>query len=392
MPAVNPSALTIVRSQARGPWARRNGSAQPTGRGGRGSVRLRFLDRSIGLALLVTLGAFRRKRPLTRPLRRIGLMKTAGIGDMILASALARDIVASFPDAEVVLFAGPDNHELAELVDGTRVIELPAAKPWIVIPRLRGQRLDALVDLGQWTRVEAVYSALSGARWTAGFATPGQRRHHAYDAVVPHSARVHELDNFRRLVGLLGVDSRTEPSFTPLLAKRDPLVPTPYAVFHLWPGGFRSELREWPSESWRALTRHFANEGFSIVLSGGPADAERTEAFVLSCGGLEERMLSLAGRCPLTELINVLAGAWCVVSVNTGVMHLAAATGARTIALNGPTSARRWGPIGPEVVCVESDLPGCGFLNLGFEYDGRRTDCMHGISVDRVITAAFERP
>ena len=37
-----------------------------------------------------------------------------------------------------------------------------------------------------------------------------------------------------------------------------------------------------------------------------------------------------------------------------------------------------------------SDLPGCGYLNLGFEYEGRRTDCMSGISVDRVASATLE--
>jgi Glycosyltransferase family 9 (heptosyltransferase)/D5 N terminal like len=70
--------------------------------------------------------------------------------------------------------------------------------------------------------------------------------------------------------------------------------------------------------------------------------------------------------------------------LNTGLMHLAAATGTSTIALNGPTSAQRWGPVGERVVSVNSDLAGCGFLNLGFEYNGQRTDCMHGISVERV--------
>ena len=87
----------------------------------------------------------------------------------------------------------------------------------------------------------------------------------------------------------------------------------------------------------------------------------------------------------------MLARARAVVSVNTGVMHLAAAAGAPTIALNGPTSATRWGPVGANVVSVDSELPGCGYLNLGFEYDGQRTDCMLGISVDRVAAAVLER-
>ena len=101
--------------------------------------------------------------------------------------------------------------------------------------------------------------------------------------------------------------------------------------------------------------------------------------------------MSVAGRFRVSELVDVLAHARCVVSVNTGVMHLAAAVGVATIALNGPTSSERWGPIGADVVCVDSELAGCGYLDLGFEYDGRRTDCMAGISVDRVAAAALAR-
>jgi heptosyltransferase-3 len=359
--------------------------------GGRGSFRLRLLDRTVALVLLAILGALRRPRSLTPPLRRIGVMKSTGIGDMILATAVARDIVSTFPDAEVVLFAGADNVALARLVPGVRIVELPAARPWAALPKLRRERLDALLDFGQWSRVEALYAALSGARWTAGFATLGQRRHYAYDATVSHSAAVRELDNFRRLVATLGVQSRSVPRFDPSPSGESPPVTDPYVVFHLWPGGFRSELREWPAESWRALVRRIADAGFSIVLTGGPADAERTAEFARSCGELSARVTPVAGRYGLDALIDVLAHARCVVSVNTGVMHLAAATGIPTVALNGPTSSLRWGPIGPNVACIDSDLPGCGFLNLGFEYDGRRTDCMRGISVDRVADATLER-
>ncbi|HVE69584.1 MAG TPA: glycosyltransferase family 9 protein [Solirubrobacteraceae bacterium] len=361
--------------------------AQP---GGRGSSPLRRLDRTLGVALLMALGTLRRGRPAPAAPRRIGIMKTTGIGDAILASAVVRDVVAAFPRAEVVVFAGVENAGLARLVEGARVVEIPAARPWAALPLLRAERLDVLVDMGQWARLEALYAALSGARWTVGFSTPGQRRHYAYDATVVHSDRMPELDNLRRLVAPLGVESASEPRFELSEQPAPPPAPDPYVVFHLWPGGFRSELREWPQESWRELARRMVGEDFSIVLTGGPGDAERTDEFLRSCGELAGGLVSIAGRCRLPELVDVLARAHCVVSVNTGVMHLAAATGVPTVGLNGPTSALRWGPVGPRAVSVDSDLPGCGFLNLGFEYDGRRTDCMSGISVDRVMAAARE--
>ena len=318
-------------------------------------------------------------------------MKSTGVGDMILATPVVRDIVAAFPGAEVVLFAGPDNRDIAALVEGVRVVELQTARPRATLPRLRRERLDALLDFGQWARLEALYCALSASRWTGGFQTPGQRRHFPYDATAEHSDRVPELDNFRALARLLGVESRSEPAFDAVPEAVEPPAADPYVVFHLWPGGFRSDLREWPAESWRELAGRLADAGYSIVLTGGPGDTERTDGFLATCGEHADRLVSVAGRYRLSELVPVLARARAVVSVNTGVMHLAAAAGAPTIALNGPTSATRWGPVGANVVSVDSELPGCGYLNLGFEYDGQRTDCMLGISVDRVAAAVVER-
>jgi heptosyltransferase III len=341
------------------------------------------LDATVGVALLAIAGTLRRRRPRPEPIRRIGLMKSTGIGDMILLSGVAKDVAAAFPEAETILFAGEDNRDVARLADGVEVVTLPMGSPWQAVRLLRARRLDVLVDFGQWTRVEAICALLSGAHFTIGFDTPGQRRHRCYDETVRHAADVHELENYRRLAARLGVESHSlpvlSPNGRPVDAPRGPFV-----VFHLWPGGYRSELKEWPLSSWRELARRLTERGYSILLTGADADAARTEAFARSCEAANGRVESVAGRYRLGELVDLLHRASCVVSVNTGVMHLAAAAGAPTVALNGPTSEARWGPVGERAVSVNSELPGCGYLNLGFEYDGRRTDCMCGISVDRV--------
>jgi len=358
---------------------------------GRGNARLRLLDETVGVGLLAAAGLLRRKRSQPTTLGRIGVMKTVAIGDMILASAVVKDVVRTFPTAEVVLFSGVDNQAIARLIPGVKVVALPMTKPWSVVRRLRSEQLDVLLDLGQWTRVDAICSFLSRARYTIGFETPGQHRHFAYDATVRHSDVVHELENFRRLVGELGVEPLSIPTIeTPQVAAEvDEPAPRPYVVFHLWPGGFKSWLKEWPAASWRALAARVAAEGFSVVLTGAPADAARTESFVRSSVSTGVPLVNAAGRYSLSELVTVFRASSCVVSVNTGVMHLAATVGAPTVALNGPTSERRWGPIGARVVSVNSDLPGCGYLDLGFEYERGRPDCMEGISTDRVAEAVL---
>lgn len=365
------------------------GQAQAGGRARAGNANhlLRACDAALGPALLRLLGRLRRRRARPVRPRRIGVMKTTGIGDMVLASAVVRDMQDAFPQASLVLFAGPGNAGVAQLVENARVVTLPTARPWRAIPLIRATRVDILLDLGQWTRLEALYAALSRARWTAGFRTPGFDRHFAYDQNVPHSDRISELENFRAISRAAGATPRARPYFPHRDVNYEPPAPDPYLVFHLWPGGFRSELREWPASSWRELVDHVRAAGYRVVLTGGPDDIERTRDFVRSCATPE--VVAIAGRYTFAELIGVLAGARCVVSVNTGLMHLAAAAGAPTIALNGPTSELRWGPVGDRVVSINSSLPRCGFLDLGFEYDGHRIDCMSGIDVARVAEATL---
>jgi ADP-heptose:LPS heptosyltransferase len=89
-------------------------------------------------------------------------------------------------------------------------------------------------------------------------------------------------------------------------------------------------------------------------------------------------------------LAHVLRRARLVVSVNTGVMHLAAIAGARVVAINGPNRNGRWGPVGRRAVGVEAPGEGCGYLHLGFNFDGQATDCMERTTVEMVYEAAMK--
>jgi len=354
--------------------------------GERGNPALRALDRYFGIPVVAVGGALRRKRPRPHELRRIGVLNATSIGDTVLLSAVVRDIAAAHPQAQTILFAGEAMAPVLRQLDGVTVVPIRISSPRSAVRTIRAQRLDAVLDFDPWPRIEPVYCLLSGASFAAGFRSPGQHRHYAYDASVEWLYSLHTLENHRRLAEVLGVAASSQPELR-ASGVVDDLPPDPYAVFHLWPTGVHSNLKEWSADRWRALARALAERGYSIALSGAPGDVERTREFVAGTPDLDGRLLDLAGKYDLRELLDVLSGSRCVVSVNTGVMHLAAAVGAPTVALNGPTSERRWGPVGERTASVNSSLPGCGYLNFGWEYRGERTDCMQGISVDAVLEA-----
>ena len=157
-------------------------------------------------------------------------------------------------------------------------------------------------------------------------------------------------------------------------------------VFHLWPGGANFEERSWPTESWRTLAQAMNARGFAVVLTGGPGDVPVNRELVDRWTGAGIRVHNAAGT-DWPESLVWLGFAAGVVSVNTGVMHVAAALGTPTIALNGPTSGTRWGPLGPHTRCVASPMVPNGYLDLGFERDDRYPDCMRAITVDMVLDA-----
>lgn len=354
----------------------------------RGNRLLRLADGTLGVVLL-RLASLGGKRTLPTRFAKIGLLKTSSIGDTLLLAGAIEDLVGRFPDAELVLITGRDNAAAGALLarKGLRQITISVSNVPAALRHIRALKLDLLFDFGQWPRIDALLATLSGACFRVGFRTAGQHRHYGYDAVVDHSNAIHEWENYSRLIAAAGVHSRTAPALSnrKWLAASIALPAGPFIVFHPWPGGIQSHLKEWPEQNWRSLAQRLG--GRTCVVTGGSEDQARSEALANGIRANGGKADNVAGRISFAELPSLLLSSQAVVSVNTGVMHLAALLGVPTVALNGPTNPARWGPIGPRVRSVTPAGGGCGYLNLGFEYEGHPTDCMERISVDQALDA-----
>jgi ADP-heptose:LPS heptosyltransferase len=358
---------------------------------GRGNSYLRALDRYAGIPLVLALGATRSRHALPSAPQSVGVLNTAAIGDTILMGAAIADLRAAYPGTRLIAFSGRGNAEAVGLLEGLDAkVTLSLSNLAASVRQLRKYHLDLLFDFGPWPRINAVLSALAGAKFTVGFYTVRQHRHYAYDIAVEHRNNVHELENYRSLVRAIGLEAWHLPALNcglpdSALAQREKLF-----VFHLWPGGTHAELKEWPFVRWIRLASELITECDRIVLTGAPGQFIANEALLTMIGpSLRSRLHNAAG-LSLDATASLLARSSLVVSVNTGIMHLAASLGVPLIALHGPTSARRWGPIGPRAVVLESPCAGCGYLDLGFEYHRKPRNCMHAISYRMVREACTQ--
>jgi len=353
----------------------------------RGSYFRRLVDVWVGAPLLFILGSVRLKRSVPNHIDVIGLFSLATIGDTILASAIANDLKRALPSARIIAFVGPAARGISQIIEGfDDEIVIPATRPLSALRIIRKHPADVVIDISQWPRITALYTAFSRARFTLGFRTDGAARHWAYDAAIRHFSNQHEIDNFRALLQPFGISGKALPHamrkyYPPIDMTKSASV----VIFHPWASGFRSNLREWPTERWVELARAIIADGYRIMITGSPADLERSVQLQTAIDR-PGQVRTLTGELSLADTAMEIARAAAVVCVNTGTMHLAAALNRPLVALHGPTNPRRWGPLSDVAIIVEPP-PGslCGYLNLGFEYPTNPPDCMAMITVDNVL-------
>lgn len=120
--------------------------------------------------------------------------------------------------------------------------------------------------------------------------------------------------------------------------------------------GSGAPAKNWPVRRFVELSLALERAGHRVMWIRGPAELE----FPAEAG-----TFPAIDRVPLAVLAATLARGRLFVGNDSGVSHLAAAVGAPTVPLFGPTSASVWRPEGPHVLPVAA--PGAGLEALGVD-------------------------
>lgn len=270
------------------------------------------------------------------------IVRSSSLGDIVHALPVVSDIKQNRAGMSVDWVAEETFVELVALNREVRAVIPVALRRWrhALLARatwreiaafrgaLRAQHYELVLDLQ-----EQVKGALIG--WLARGAVHGPDRasirEPAATLAYRHSHRIpprqHLIDRCRELAGkAFGYEPAGPPCFGLAVAGSDELPPAPFAVF------VHSTSRDdklWPEEHWRSLLAHFAQTGMTVLLpSGNAVEAARSERLASGIAGAR-----VVGRRSLSVTAALLARADLVCGVDTGLVHLAAALEAPTIAL-----------------------------------------------------------
>ena len=192
--------------------------------------------------------------------------------------------------------------------------------------------------------------------------TPEEYRQ--YQFTVPLPALRVDADNAAAVMANLGLDSGL-----PAIA--------------ICPGAEYGPSKQWPLQSHRALAGELVLQGYQVWVMGGPKDVPAGDEIA----GGQSGVFNLCGKTRLADTVDLFHHCQRVVSHDSGLMHVAAASGASVVAIYGSTSPEFTPPLTERATIIQYPIE----CSPCFERTCRfgHYKCLTNIPVQRVMEACL---
>ncbi|MET3663737.1 glycosyltransferase family 9 protein [Caulobacter sp. 1776] len=264
------------------------------------------------------------------------------IGDAVLSSGLIKMLADQIPNARFTIVAGPLAAPLFAHVPGLdRVIVMEKGKGkghWFKLWRqVRHKKWSLVVDL----RGSATALFLRREKRAIWKKLPGEVVHKVIDA-----ARTLKLEGDPPAPHLY-ITPDVQALADELLGEGGPILamgPASNWIGKVWP------IERFTQTAAQLLDKDGPMAGGRLLILGGPEDTRMVEE--LRMASARGRTIDLTGKVDLLTAYACLRRARLFIGNDSGLMHIAAAAGAPTIGLFGPSDERRYGPWGDKAEAV----------------------------------------
>lgn len=392
---------------------------------------IRIIDIWIGRLICLALTMLRRVTDALglgqgkshEPVRKILFIKLIEQGATVLAYSAIQRAVRMVGRENVYFCVFTENREILDIIDLLPSENIFAVRHrhfsdflWDILKMLRWVRrlgIDTTVDMEFFARASAILAFLTGAGRRVGlhrFTGEGPYRGDLMTHRIQYNPYLHTAKAYHLLVAALdaesldipllkeGVDLFREevPVFVPTSEEVDRVKKILADGFGGTPAGRlillnpnasdMLPLRKWETENFIALgKRILANHDDAwVVVTGAPSESVAALEVCRRIGS--GRVICLAGKTSLRELLVLYTLADILVTNDSGPGHFASMTNIFSIVLYGPETPGLFGPIGGRGRVVYAKLacsPCVNVFNHRFS-PCRNNLCMQSIAVDDV--------
>lgn len=296
---------------------------------------------------------------------RIVIIRPCCIGDVVMATATLCALRRAYPAAHITWAVGgwsqqalayhPDIDALLDT--GPAALPVKSARGFLrFVRQLRRGDYDLAVSLVRSPLMSAAVW-LSGIPTRAGLDSNGRGfGYNVRAAIDPQRAR-NEADIYLDTVRALGHDVSDCRANLPVLPNaRESVrrvlgqnrVRAPYLVIHPGGGsnpGMTLDAKRYPPAHLAYLANALAEDrGASVVLLAGPHDQPLVDAVQAH---LSRPAVAFVGALSFPQIGALAADSLLYIGNDTGLTHLAAASGAKTVMIFGPSDPARYAPFVP---------------------------------------------
>jgi ADP-heptose:LPS heptosyltransferase len=393
-----------------------------------GISTLQRTDRWIGAPLCAILTLFRRISestvpPAPRQVRRILFVKFAEQGTTVLAYPAIRRAIEMVGRENVYFVVFEDNRfilDAMEIIPEGNVITIAtrslfglAIESLQAVRRARKLGVDAVIDMEFLTRFSAMLTFATGAKSRVGFHTffgDGPYRGDLMTHRLLYNPHLHTSQMFEAMVEALTRDPAVLPTFDFIPSANQPLAsfrPSPSEVAEVNALLQRENprigsaplillnpnasdllpLRRWPATRYVELARRLLERypELFIGFTGGPAEAAPNNWLADEVGS--KRIIRLAGKTTLRQLLVLYARSEILVTNDSGPAHFASMTPIRVVTLFGPETPALFAARSPNATALWAGIVCSPCVNA---YNNRQSICrnnlcMQAITVDDVF-------
>lgn len=305
-----------------------------------------------------------RKLAPTTNIRKILLIRTAYIGDVIMTLPMLKPLKDRFPDSSITVLTSSGGREI--LLNNPYVDDILVYEPFWFYPRpfseylrflgqLRKRRFDLTIEARADIRdiFFLVFPAKSLAKLSYAVGGGG----YFLSNVVPYEILKHKVEYHLDVVRYLGCDTgavewgvyltEEEKAEVDRLLEHNG-ISTPFICVH--PGG-RMPLKRWLLDRCASLyDKIIESYGLPLVILSAGSETEAVNEIV---GLMNNQPVVLADKTTIRQLYGVIAKAELLICNDSAPMHMAAAAGTSTVAIFGPSKSIETGPFGGKHLVVE---------------------------------------
>lgn len=293
-------------------------------------------------------------------MKKILIIQTAFLGDVVLATGLVEKLHAHYPEAQLDFLLRKGNESLLKghpLLGQVLIWNKQEGKYKSLLKllqQIRQERYDLVVNLQRFGAT-GILTALSGAHETVGFdKNPFSR---FFTRRYPHDVNsgTHEVERNHLLIASLTDAQPAKPRLYPSpedFNKVEPLKAEPFicmAPTSVW------FTKQYPLEQWVELLDQLGDR-YKVYLLGAPADKAHCEEIISKIKNA--RVENLCGQLNLLQSAALMRDAVLNYVNDSGPMHLASALDAPTCAIFCSTVPRfGFGPLANFSAIVEKNEP-----------------------------------